>query len=312
MQCQIDDLTFIYDSPQMQELYQALQEVSLSNSTVLISGETGTGKGLVARLIHLLSPRRNLAFVPISCPALPDNLIESEMFGHEKGAFTGAEFTRPGRFEMADKGTVLLDEVSEVNLNFQCKLLRVLEEKSFERVGGNLTKKVDVRIVATSNRNLEEQVRKGQFREDLYYRLNVVPIFLQPLREHKDDIPELIHYYLTYKLPPDRTHKEIHKDTFQLLLNYHWPGNVRQLFNIVERMMLLKWDVIRPEHIAGWLNGESRESQTALVGHSIDDIEKEAIRQTLTHYGGNRQRTAETLGMSDRTLRYKIVQYGLE
>ncbi|MFH1228743.1 MAG: sigma-54 dependent transcriptional regulator, partial [Planctomycetota bacterium] len=275
--------------------------------------ESGTGKGLVSRLMHSLSPRCKKMFVPISCPSLSDTLIESELFGHERGAFTGADATRIGRFESADKGTVVLDEVSEINSNFQCKLLRLLDEKSFERVGGNMTKKVDVRIVATSNRNLFEMARAGHFREDLYYRLSVIPIHLPALREHKEDIIPLIHHYITYKLAPGRKTKEMHKDTFKLLENYCWPGNVRELFNIVERMMTLVNDnTIMPWHISGWLNGEAKpEDHSELVGQTIDDIEREAIKKNLEHFGGNRRRTAETLKISERTLRDKIGHYGL-
>ncbi|MFA5794929.1 MAG: sigma-54 dependent transcriptional regulator [Candidatus Brocadiia bacterium] len=313
MQYKIDDITFIYDTPQLESVFEQIKQAAQCDSTVLITGESGTGKGLAAKLLHSLSPRCQKTYVPISCPALSDTLIESELFGHEKGAFTGAEATRIGRFESADKGTVVLDEVSEINSNFQCKLLRLLDEKSFERVGGNMTKKVDVRIVATSNRNLIEMARSGHFREDLYYRLSVIPIHLPALRDHKEDIIPLIHHYITYKLSPGRKTKEIHKDTFQLLQKYCWPGNVRELFNIVERMMTVVGDdVIMPSHISGWLNGEAKpDGHPELVGQTIDDIEKEVIQQNLEHFGGNRRMTAEALKISEKTLRNKIGHYGL-
>ncbi|MBI4713282.1 MAG: sigma-54-dependent Fis family transcriptional regulator [Planctomycetes bacterium] len=312
-----EDSFVVGESPQMQHLYETIQGISANDSTVFITGETGTGKELVARLVHSLSQRKNSPFVYINCPALSSNLLESEIFGHEKGAFTGAELTRIGRFEAADKGTVLLDEISETDINFQAKLLQIVERKTFERVGSNIPRKLDVRIIATSNRDIPEMVKKGAFRADLFYRLNVVPIYLPPLRERsKQDVLQLIHYFLTYKFRPQSTMKTIHSRTFELLLNYDWPGNVRELFHIIERMMnTIKDNNIMPEHIAGWVNHNGQKkpgSAQDLAGISLQDMEKEIIRVNLLRNEGNRQRTASTLGITDRTLRNKIREYGID
>ncbi|MCL4440367.1 MAG: sigma-54 dependent transcriptional regulator, partial [Firmicutes bacterium] len=223
----------IGESPAIKDVMFLIEKVSNSNATVLITGESGTGKEVAAVAIHQSSPRRDHPFVPVNCAALPENLLESELFGHEKGAFTGALARKMGRFELADKGTLFLDEITEMPLNMQVKLLRVLQEKSFERVGGTETLNVDVRIIAASNRDINTAIEKGFFREDLYYRLNVIHIHLPPLRERKEDIPLLANYFLE-KLRPTYLVNSITENAMKLLIKYNWPGNIRELQNVLE------------------------------------------------------------------------------
>src|SRR5499433_1945475 len=228
------------NTPSMRELFQMISKVAQDvNTTVLIEGETGTGKDLVARVIHEMSPRQNEPFIVVNCAAIPEGLMESEMFGHEKGAFTGAVTAKPGRFELADRGTLFLDEVAEMNSAMQSKLLRVLQTREFERVGGRRTQRVNVRVIAATNKNLQEQVRAGQFREDLFYRLNVVPLKLPPLRERKEDIPALVEHILMRFHSEGKRMVSVSPQALDALRNYDYPGNVRELENILERAIVL-------------------------------------------------------------------------
>ncbi len=300
-----------------------------SDATVLISGESGTGKELIAKYIHLNSKRAKGPYVAVNCAALPENLLESELFGYEKGAFTGAYKSKPGKFELASGGTILLDEVSEMNLTLQAKLLRVIQEKEIDRLGGLQPIKVDVRIIATTNRNLKEYVEQGNFRQDLYYRLNVIPIHLPPLRERGDDVILLANYFLEkfsseYNIiTPGFSDKAI-----LWLKEYEWPGNIRELENLIERAVLIAQDsYIEPRHLLmesleedllgdfidkGSCRGDGRSEQRDRSGVNIDrilpleELEKQMIIKSLEKTRGNRTRAAELLGISVRTLRNKL------
>jgi DNA-binding NtrC family response regulator len=300
----------------MEEVRRQIEKVAPSGATVLIRGESGTGKELVARAIHAAGERRERPFLAVNCAALSENLLESELFGHEKGAFTGADKLRRGRFELADGGTLLLDEISEIAPGLQAKLLRVLQESQFERVGSSVTQQVDVRVVATTNRDLEKEVEAGKFRGDLFYRLNVVPIELPPLRERADDVPELCRHFLHLISKRERkAFRHIEPEAIRLLQKYSWPGNVRELQNIVERASVLESDpaVIRAETIEPWLkvrpgtgaggNGES------LAGRPLAEVEKRVILTTLQAFKGHRMKTAHALGIGVRTLGMKLKKW---
>ncbi len=303
-------------SAAMQQVFEAIQMVAATNSTVLIRGESGTGKEMVARAIHALSPRKKGPFVRMNCAAMPETLVDTELFGHEKGAFTGAVGRKDGRFKAAHKGSILLDEISEMGFHLQAKLLRVLQEKEVAPIGSNKTERVDVRIMATTNQPLEEWVKQGKFREDLFYRLNVVPIHLPPLRERKEDIPLLVRHFVEKLcaingLPK----KEVDKDVYKLLQEYDWPGNVRQLENAIERALVInKGDVLKPSHF-GFLEKEMGKmtdepsNNHKLVGVNLRELEKKAILDTLAKNKGNRTKTAQELGISVRTLRNKLKEY---
>ncbi|MDF0644174.1 MAG: sigma-54 dependent transcriptional regulator [Nitrospira sp.] len=303
------------ESEPMQRLYSLVELVAESGVTVLLTGESGTGKELVARAIHHKSVRADGPFVTLNCGALPENLFESELFGYEKGAFTGATATKVGRFELADGGTLLLDEVGELSLKSQVDFLRVLETKEFRRLGGTKVVKVDARIIAATNRNLEEAVKQGNFREDLYYRLNVVPIRLPPLRERGDDIPLLAERFLReFSAEHHRELKEIPRDTMRLMRLYAWPGNIRQLRNLMERLVItVKEPVIQPEHLPEEIQASQEDRRTMMVtlGTSLKDIEREAIRRTLAEVVNHREKAAKLLGISLRALQYKIKEYGI-
>jgi len=297
----------------MQDVYRLIDLVAQSHSTVLIQGESGTGKELVARAIHQVSPRRERPFISINCAAVPDNLLESELFGHEKGAFTGAISRRKGKFELADEGTILLDEIGEMSLGLQAKLLRILQEFEFYRVGGSEPIKVNVRVIATTNQDLQQAIKEGKFREDLYFRLNVVKISLPPLRERRNDIPLLAEYFLTkYR---DLYHKEmfsVSKEAMEILLKYDWPGNVRELENQMERAVVLNSSPeVRPDHLSLQYNLRLDKEGlfSGLVGLPLKEVEKNLILQTLEGEGGNRTRTARILGITVRTLRNKLKEY---
>lgn len=301
-------------SPQMRKVFEIVDSVADSRSSILITGESGTGKELVAKAIHYNSPRKNQPFVPVNCAALPENLMESELFGHEKGAFTGAIKQTRGRFELAHEGTLLLDEISEIPLSLQAKLLRVLQEREFHRVGSGDTIQVDVRIISTSNQNLPELIQKGKFREDLYFRLNVIPIFIPPLRERKEDIIPMAEYFLDkYNQENNRNIKGISEKVFQMFMEYHWPGNVRELENCMERAVVIsKQKMLSPEDFPPELLFKIDVSSRELkVGQTIDDVEKTLIVRTLQACAGNKTKTARTLGISVRTLRNKLNEYGL-
>ena len=299
-------------SPQMRRVYEMIDRVAPTNATVLIQGESGTGKELVARAIHYRSPRKDKPFVKVNCAALPEDLLESELFGHERGAFTGAVSKREGRFELADRGTLLLDEISETSPAFQAKLLRVLQEQEFERVGGSKTIKVDVRVIATTNKDLKQAIREGKFREDLYYRLNVLPIYLPPLRERKEDIPLLVQHFLEkYSRQNGLRIKSLSKKCLDMMMQYEWPGNVRELENVIERAVVMsEGETIFPENI-------SLSSPVQKMGLSfpeeitLEEMEKRLILHTLQRTGGDRTEAAKILGISVRTVRNKLKKYGM-
>ncbi len=303
------------ESEPMQRLYSLVDMVADSDVTVLLMGESGTGKELVARAIHHKSHRADGPFVTLNCGALPENLFESELFGYEKGAFTGATMNKMGRFELADGGTLLLDEVGELSLKSQVDFLRVLETKEFRRLGGTKIVKVDTRIIAATNRNLEEAVKRGDFREDLYYRLNVVPIRLPPLRERGEDIPLLADRFLEeFSAQHHREPKEVSREAMRLLRLYAWPGNIRQLRNLIERMVVtVKDPVLQPEHLPEEIQASREDARTMVVslGASLKEIEREAIRRTLAEVTNHREKAAKLLGISLRALQYKIKEYGI-
>lgn len=302
-------------SQSMQELFDLISQVCTSEATVLIRGESGTGKELVAQEIHYNSLRAGMPFIKVNCAALPESIIESELFGHEKGAFTGAHALRKGRFELADKGTLFLDEIGELSPQIQVKLLRALQEQEFERVGGTKTIKVDVRIIAATNRNLEEEIQKGTFREDLYYRLNVFPIHIPPLRERKSDIMLLCdHFIEKYNKKNHRNIKRITSSAIDLLMIYHWPGNVRELENCIERSVLLSKDnVIHAYHLPPSLqSAESSNTQFAsTINQALDNLERELIADALKTARGNRAKAARNLGISERIMGLRIQKYNL-
>ncbi|MGE3151137.1 MAG: sigma-54-dependent transcriptional regulator [Nitrospiraceae bacterium] len=303
------------ESEPMQRIYTLVEMVADSDVTVLLTGESGTGKELVARAIHHKSPRADGPFITMNCGALPESLFESELFGYEKGAFTGAVTTKMGRFELADGGTLLLDEVGELSLKSQVDFLRVLETKEFRRLGGTKLITVDTRIVAATNRNLEEAVKQGGFREDLYYRLNVVPIRLPPLRDRADDIPFLIERFLAeFSAQHHRVPKEVSREAMRLLRFYAWPGNIRQLRNLMERLVVTVKDIIiQPEHLPEEIRVSQEDVRTMVVklGTSLEQIERDVIRRTLAEVTNHREKAAKLLGISLRALQYKIKEYGI-
>ncbi len=301
-------------SEAMQRVYEQIQKVADSRATILIRGESGTGKELVARAIHYSGTRRDRPFIKVNCAALSAGLLESELFGHEKGSFTGAHERKIGRFQLADSGTLLLDEVSEIGIELQPKLLRALQEREFERVGGSTPIKVDTRIVCTTNLNLEEAVEKGQLREDLFFRLNVIPVVLPPLRDRKEDIPALMDTFLKrYAQENNRPITGFAPETIELFTEYEWPGNVRELQNVVERAVVLSSArVLGPEHFSFGPTRSTRMNGNAVsvrIGTTVGEMEKELILRTLEKHNQNRTHAAEVLGISVRTLRNKLKEY---
>ncbi|MDD3276525.1 MAG: sigma-54 dependent transcriptional regulator [Kiritimatiellales bacterium] len=303
----------IGNSPEMQQVFDTVRQVAASRATVLIQGESGTGKELIAKAIHRLSSRKNGAFVPVHCAALSSTLLESELFGHERGAFTGAAERRKGRFELADGGSLFLDEIGEIDASVQVKILRALEERRFERVGGQESIDVDTRLIAATNRDLKKMVAEGTFREDLYYRLYVVVIHLPALRERRSDIPLLLRHYLNiFNQENGRSIDGFSPDALDLLTAYSWPGNVRELRNVVEQMVVLS----RSQRIGVRdLPVQIREAGGAgggvsVGGGTLEVQEKQAILRALKEAGGNRTHAAESLGISRRTLHRKIAEYG--
>lgn len=295
----------VASDPKMAGALDLVRKVAPTQATVLITGESGTGKELIARCIHNNSPRSQRVFIPVNCAALSPALIESELFGHERGAFTGAVGQHTGRFERAHGGTLFLDEIGELDAGLQAKLLRVLQDKMFERVGGTRQITADVRIIAATNRDLKQDVTEGRFREDLYYRLNIFPIELPPLRERPADIRRLARFFL------ERSAKELGKSSLVLspeaenvLMAYAWPGNVRELENTMERLAILYDDVIEPDDLPVTGSGPARPVL-------FKDIERRAIEEALQENGGNRTRAAKQLGISLRTLQYRLKQYGI-
>jgi len=302
-------------SPNMIQVFEMIRQIASSKSTVLITGETGTGKELVAYAIHGASPRKNRLFQPVNCAALSESLLESELFGHERGAFTGAVKQKKGYFEVADGGTLFLDEIGEISLAVQVKLLRILEQRQFERVGGTNTLSVDVRVVAATNADLERLIREGRFREDLFYRLKVVTIELPPLRERREDIPLLAETFL--RQMAEENHKgrmQFEPETRELLKEYEWPGNVRELRHLVEQMVLLsRSSTLAPKDLPGKYHVEPSKDYIEIPrGTSLRNAEKKIIFQTLREQEGNRSRAAEILGIGRRTLIRKLQEYGVE
>ncbi len=301
-------------SPQMISVYDRIRQLANARTTILVSGETGTGKELVAKSIHHLSPRRNEPFVGLNCSALAEGVVESELFGHERGAFTGAVAERKGRFEIADGGTLFLDEISEVSPAIQVKLLRVIQERELERVGGTRTVQVDVRLICATNRDLGALVREGRFREDLYYRLNVASIHLPPLRERKSDIPLLVDEFIDqFAEENGKRIKGVTRGAMELLMQYDWPGNVRELRNLIEGMVVFGHDgePLDVGDLPNHLRVQPSESRDLglRVGMTMDEIEKRAIEETLKATGYDKQRTAQILGIGLRTLYRKMKQY---
>jgi len=305
-------------SDAMREVFGTVERVAPTRATVLLCGESGVGKDLIARAIHHHSPRDGRPFVKINCTALPENLMESELFGYEKGAFTGANTTKPGKFEQADTGTVFLDEIGDVPASVQVKLLRILQEREFERLGSNKTRHIDVRVLAATNVDLRAALEQGTFREDLYYRLNVLPINIPPLRERKEDIPFLADHFVK-KLRKDlgTAAQSISDSAIQRLLEYHWPGNVRELENVIERSMVLatnsileaediKLDLAPKPRIAAGTDGFLPEGMT------LDDFERSIIREALHRTNGNKSQAARLLGLTRNALRYRLSQMGIE
>jgi DNA-binding NtrC family response regulator len=300
----------IFAGRAMQEVRELVHNVAATTSNVLIYGESGTGKELVARIIHLLSPRNRGGFIPLNCAAIPENLLESELFGHEKGAFTGAVQARQGKFELARGGTIFLDEIGEMPQSLQTKLLRVLQERVFERVGGNREIKADVRVIAATNRDLKIEVSERRFREDLYYRLNVFPLHLPPLRERDDAVPLLADYFVDrFSMQFGKRLKGIEEGVREAMRDYPWPGNVRELQNVIERAVILATDHIRRENLPAELRNGNRAPQQSR--DILKSTEREIIVKALHKHGGNRRLAAEELGISRRTLQYKLKEYGL-
>lgn len=316
--------SFVYASKAMEKLIAMADQIAPSDASVLITGESGTGKEVVSRHIHKKSKRAAHPMISVNCAAIPENLLESELFGYEKGAFTGASARRIGKFEEADGGTILLDEISEMDMRLQAKLLRILQEREVDRIGGNKPVKVNIRVLATSNRNMPEEVRKGSFREDLYFRLNVINLVMPSLRERLDDVEPLAkHFIEKYSKANGIAVRKLSDAALAKLKNYGWPGNVRELENTMHRTVLLaSGEAIEPEAIL--LQGappepstqsfphtsDDRTSPSTLVGRTVDSVEQELILNTLSHCLGNRTHAANILGISIRTLRNKLKQYG--
>lgn len=307
----------IYKSPQMLELINMASRVAASRASVLIQGESGTGKELLARLIHQLSPRAHKPIIVVNCGALQENLLESELFGHEKGAYTGASSRRIGRFEEADGGTLFLDEIGELSPAIQVKLLRFLQEREISRLGSNVNISVDVRIISATNRDLDIQVKEGIFREDLFYRLKVVTMSLPPLRDRKDDLPALIDHFMDkFARENAKNIKGITAEARDLLLKYDYPGNVRELVNIMERAVV----IARDEYItvndipfkSDDLEDPSKKESSGSLRESLEELEKRLITEAMNKTGDNQTRAAEMLGMSERMLRYKLKKYDLK
>jgi two-component system response regulator HydG len=308
-----DFSSIIGKSAKMIELFEMLATVAPTEATVLLLGESGTGKEIIANAIHQNSTRRESPYVKVNCAALPETLLESELFGHEKGAFTGAIEKKKGRFERADGGTIFLDEIGEMSLTTQTKILRVLQERDFEPVGGTKTIEVDVRIIAATNKNLEEEVKKGRFREDLYYRINVVPIIIPPLRERPEDIPLLAEYFLRiYGEKNKRMLRGFATGVMDALTRYDWPGNVRELENIVERTVIMsRGDTITLEDLPPAIAGTRRETMPPPPPISLREVERETIVKVLQRTGDNKTKAAAILGITRKTLQNKIKEYGI-
>ncbi len=303
-------------SEAMKSIFSLVDKVADSDATVLLRGETGTGKEIIARAIHKQSPRRDKPFICVDCSAFPESLLESELFGHEKSAFTGAGSRVLGRFELADKGTLFLDEVGEIIPKVQVKLLRFLQNREFERLGGAKTIRSDVRVIAATNRDLSKAINEKVFRTDLYYRLNVVPIFIPPLRRRKEDIPLFVdHFIRKYSIRMGKKVERMSKEALDLLINYSWPGNIRELENIIERAIIISGEkIVVPEHLPREIFGVSPQIETGSmpkVKGSLWDMEKDLIQRALEGAGWNQTKAAQYLGISRDNLRYRMKKYGI-
>jgi DNA-binding NtrC family response regulator len=320
----LDSADMVGSSPALLQVYRQIREVAKhETATVLITGESGTGKELVARGIHNLSPRKERPFVEINCGSLPFNLLETELFGHERGAFTDAKNRKIGLFEESNGGSVFLDEIGEMDMNLQVKLLRVLEDRKIRRLGGTRNIDIDVRVIAATNRNLKEAIEDKTFREDLYYRLNVFPIHIPPLRDRREDIPPLLDSFIKrFSREFNKRIREISRDALDLLMRYHWPGNVRELRNVVERICIMhNAEVIKPDFLPGEIWGEAprREAPVSydippegiMLEEMVGEIEKDLIEKAVRITGGNVAKTARLLNVPRGTLRYKLEKYGL-
>jgi DNA-binding NtrC family response regulator len=321
---EIDHAGIVGRGEAMAELFETIRRVAPTTTTVLITGETGTGKELAAQAVHLNSARKANPFLKINCAAIPENLMESELFGHEKGAFTGAVVSKPGRFELAHKGTLFLDEIGELSRDMQVKILRVIQEQEFERVGGLKTIKVDVRLIAATNRNLQQEVKDGRFREDLYYRLNVFPIWIPPLRERREDIIALVDFFVQkFNRKFERAVRGADRELLEVFRRYDWPGNVREMENVMERLVLMtSKDCLTAEHLPPELKaaaqevatsgrGEPREPVKKLIKEQSEEIERQMILEVLEACGHNVTRAARELGMSRKGLQLKMIKYNL-
>lgn len=322
----LPEYDFIGESPAIKSVLKVIKKVSRTDSTVLITGESGTGKELTARAIHNNSSRRKNPMVVLNCGAIPSELLESELFGHEKGAFTGAHHTRIGRFEMANGGTIFLDEIGDMSPNLQVKLLRVLQEQSFERVGSVKTQKVDIRIISATNKNLKQAIKEGKFREDLYYRLNVIPIFMPPLKQRKTDIPLLVDYFLEKQNKTQHhlkdSRKTISENAMEKLIHYSWPGNIRELENLVERLsILVETDIIKAEHLPERISGRTPQNErTEYVltqdwpgfNIAVTQFQKDLILDALNRTNWVKTKAAALLKINRTTLVEKIKKLDLE
>lgn len=306
--------------PAMQEIFQTIARVAPSRATILLCGESGVGKDLIGRAIHYHSPRREKPFVKINCTAIPENLMESELFGYEKGAFTGANLTKPGKFEQAEGGTVFLDEIGDVPASIQVKLLRILQEREFERLGSNKTRQIDVRVIAATNVDLRAALEEGRFREDLYYRLNVMPVNVPSLRERREDIPFLAQHFLEkFRKEAGKPQAALTDEAMAKLMEYRWPGNVRELENVMERSLLLaSGEKLGPAEIKLEMAPKSKAANAgnggvAFVpeGMTLDEYEQAIIREALRRTNGNKSQAARLLGLTRNALRYRLDQMGL-
>jgi two-component system NtrC family response regulator len=311
--------SFISHSPKMEEVLSIAARAADSKATILITGESGTGKEVLAKSIHYVSPRKDKPFVAVNIPALPETLLESELFGHEKGAFTGADKAKKGRFEIADGGTIFLDEIGDIPLNLQVKLLRVLQEHQIEKVGSSESIDIDVRIIAATHQNLEEKIKDGSFREDLYYRLNIVSLHIPPLRERRKDIIPLIeHFVQKYSEENGKHNLSLSKEAVDLLIKYNFPGNVRELENIIERAVVLaRGEVITINDLPNIVKGFKAEKEiltdeNATLIEQVEALEKKLIYDALSKTNGNQSQAGRMLGLTERNLRYKMQKYGIK
>jgi len=309
MKGRLGDLLGVNDK--MQEVYRLITSVAQKTATVLIYGETGTGKELAAEVIHNLSPRKNKSLIRVSCAALSEAILESELFGHEKGAFTDAVSRKIGRFEKANGGTLFLDDIDDIKPEVQVKLLRVLQERKFERVGSTETIEVDVRLIAASKKSLFKLAQEGKFREDLYYRLNVIPIHLPPLRERRDDIPLLVSHFI--EKYSSESKREISPQALNLLAWYDWPGNIRELENVIERVITLSEGIeILPKDLPSFIKSDDHETITKTIYEVVEESEKEHLLKALAQTKGHKKKAAQLLGITPKTLWKKLKEYNIQ